>query len=101
MGQMIDSKLMVGMEFNELCNHFDRQTIIDFVDDCKLEHASPYYDSPPGMWFVGIELGYQYTVAKGQTFGLGDDVRNAFDSLNAILGRNDLVYTLRACADVT
>lgn len=101
MGQSIDAKLMVGMEFNELCNHMDRQEILDRIDDCDLDYASPYYDSPPRMWFVGIDLGCQFTVAKGQVFGSGDIVRHAFDTLNNITGKTNLVYTLRACADVT
>lgn len=101
MGQSIDAKLMVGMEFNELCNHMERQEILDLIDSGDLDYASPYYDSPPGMWFVGIDLGCQFTVAKGQVFGSGDAVRNAFDKLNTYVGKTNLVYTLRACADVT
>lgn len=101
MGQVIDAKLMVGMEFNDLCNHMDRQEILDLIDSCDLDYASPYYDSPCGMWFVGIDLQKDFTVAKGQVFGSGDAVRNAFDKLNVFTGKTNLVYALRACADVT
>lgn len=99
MGMSIDSMLMVGLNYENLCDNVDQELVDDLLDSGELDYASPHYDSPRSQWFVGVELSNGCPVYDN-IFISQEEMKGITDSLDKLLGVK-LTYTLRACADVS
>ncbi len=98
MSMSIDSKLMVGLNYENLCDNVDQELVDDLLDSGELDYASPHYDSHRSQWFVGVELSNGCPVYDN-IFISQEEMKGITDSLDKLLGVK-LTYTLRACADV-
>lgn len=98
MSMSIDIMLMVGLDYENLCDKVDQELIDDLLDSGELDYASPHYDAPRSQWFVGAELSNGCPVYDN-IFISQEEMKCITDSLDELLGVK-LTYTLRACAHV-
>ena len=53
----IDGKMMIGVDAYDVYYDEDEyEDVSEFIGNSGLSYMSPYYDSDPSDWFVGIEV---------------------------------------------
>lgn len=53
MGMDIAARLIFGAPYPELVH---LENLLELIDGDKIDYASPYYDSSPRNWIVGVNL---------------------------------------------
>lgn len=99
MGMDISSKLMVGLSYKHLCEKVDKEMLDELLDDGDLDYASPHYDSPRQLWFVGLDLCNGIPVVDNVVIS-AKEMKEIADDLDNLLGTK-LTYVLRGCAHVS
>lgn len=70
-----------------LFEHNEELGIGDILEELELEYASPYYDSCPTDWDIGVEISSPtYEQLLDQESPWWDELNSAVDKLNRIFG---------------
>lgn len=98
MGTDISSKLLYGMNYNDLVKNLTEDQVELLDEDLEygdIEYASPYYDSSREQWFVGVEI--EDGVSYENLDKLVDDVNGAE---GYFLERFGVIGKLKSCKHV-
>ncbi len=97
MGQSISSKLLVVHSeidietLQAMFNEEDNLSIGDIIEELGLESASPWYDSPPENWNIGVEISSPtYEQMLDQESPWWDELNAAVDKLNELFGEGTI-----------
>lgn len=111
MGVDISSKLMLSIENPQevIEKHFDTHygaywqlhtSFPEAIEELGLEYASPYYDSYPEDWIVGIEIPSVILTDMSNRPEWNNQLFLAKRKLTDLFG-DDIVLTLQSAAHVT
>jgi len=94
MGIDIDGKMMVGAWVEDVAEKLELETgdeLWKFVEDNELSTASPYYDSEPMEWFIGLTIPDTPISEAGKLIGYINEAQN---KLAPLLGEDLIIAGL-------
>lgn len=88
MGMNISAKLIVGLPYDEMVTLLGEEVddVCGLLEDIGADYASPYYDSSPDNWIVGVEVGKRFNSKQN----LEVAIQGAYDRAVRILGVDEI-----------